>query len=197
LAPLNEEQLVKIRDERKDQIMAAALKVFSRRGVVGTKMSMIKEEAGISHGLLYHYFKSKDELFVTLIQSALDGAQQAMVDMKRQPGSPLEKFRALAVEMLDVGGAPYFQLMHQARTSDGVPEQAKQLIAKYSMDDYIDYLTPLLTEGQKAGEIVPGDPKKLISCFLTVFTGVMMLGSQENGVYPIPDVDMLMRIITK
>lgn len=51
MAPLNEQQLEQIHDERREQIKKAALKVFARHGINGTKMSMIAAEAGISQGL--------------------------------------------------------------------------------------------------------------------------------------------------
>jgi AcrR family transcriptional regulator len=196
LAPLNEEQLHQIRDERKEQIMGAALKVFSRRGITGTKMSMISAEAGISHGLLYHYFKSKDELFTALVQEAMAGASGAMTDVYHLPGSPLDKLRALAKEILDEEGAPYFMLIHQARTSDGVPEQAKQLIEQYSMETFVALLLPLFTEGQKAGEIASGSAEELISSYLSVLSGLIILNTYDPEGYRIPNVDILLRMIT-
>ncbi|MCQ6561282.1 TetR/AcrR family transcriptional regulator [Paenibacillus mendelii] len=197
MAPLNEEQLVQIRDERREQIMAAALKVFSRRGVVGTKMSMIVKEAGISHGLVYHYFKSKEELFVTLVRSAIDGSQDAMLAIKNHPGSAYDKIRMLAEDMLDEQGAPYFQLIYQARTSEGVPEEAKQLIYKYSMGDYIEILAPLFVQGQQEGTIASGEPGEMVASFLTVLTGVIMVAAVEDQQYHIPDIEMLLKLITK
>ncbi|QYR21848.1 TetR/AcrR family transcriptional regulator [Paenibacillus sp. sptzw28] len=196
MAPLNEEQLHQIRDERKEQIMGAALKVFSRRGIIGTKMSMISAEAGISHGLLYHYFKSKDELFTALVREAMAGASAAMIDVYHLPGSPIEKIRALTSEILDEEGAPYFMLIHQARTSDGVPEQAKQLIGQYSMETFVAQLLPLFTEGQKAGEIASGSAEELISSYLSVLSGLMILNTQDQEGYRVPNVDILLRIIT-
>ena len=91
MAPMNEEQLHQIRDERKEQIMRAAIKVFSKRGIFGTKMSMIAGEAGVSHGLLYHYFKSKDELFITLVQWSMDEARHTLSDIYDVPGTLLRK----------------------------------------------------------------------------------------------------------
>ncbi|UUZ83887.1 TetR/AcrR family transcriptional regulator [Paenibacillus sp. P26] len=152
MAPLNDEQLNQIRDERREQIMAAALKVFARRGIIGTKMSMIADAAGISHGLLYHYFKSKEELFTTLVQGAMVESISAMKDIYRLPGSPIEKIRALTADILDEKGAPYFMLIHQARTSDGVPEKVKRLIEEYPMQTFVDHLLPVFEEGQKAGK---------------------------------------------
>ncbi|WP_028610809.1 hypothetical protein [Paenibacillus harenae] len=72
--------------------------------------------------------------FVTLVQAAVDGSRQAMKDVNRKSGTPLERIRMLALDILDQGGAPFFQLMHQARTLDGVPDLAKELINRYDMD---------------------------------------------------------------
>ncbi|WP_308737619.1 TetR/AcrR family transcriptional regulator [Paenibacillus sp. AR247] len=160
MAPLNEEQLHQIRDERKEQIKAAALQVFARKGILSAKMSMIAETAGISNGLLYHYFKSKDELFTSLVQEAMAESEAALRSIYDMPGTPLERIKALTAEILNEGGAPYFMLIHQSITSDGVPEQVKQLQQEYSMDSSVDILLPLFKEGQQAGELVEGDPRE-------------------------------------
>jgi len=195
LAPLNDEQLHQIRDERKEQIIAAALKVFARRGIIGTKMSMIAAEAGISHGLLYHYFKSKEELFNTLVQEAMLASQDAIRSLYGLPGTPLDKIRALTEDILDDNGAPYFMLIHQARTSDGVPDKARQLVEQYSMKTFVDQLLPLFKEGQEAGEIAAGQLEDLISSYLSVLSGLMVLNAQEGSGYKKPEIEVLLRIV--
>ncbi|KOY17724.1 TetR/AcrR family transcriptional regulator [Paenibacillus xylanivorans] len=195
MSPLNEEQLQVIRDERKEQIIEAALKIFARRGIIGAKLSMIATEAGISQGLLYHYFKSKDELFILLIQQAIQESIDSMKSVYQLPGSPIEKLRAFT--QLDSEGQLYFMLIHQARTSDGVPEKAKQLIEQYSMESYVvDILEPLFIEGQKAGEFAPGDPRQLVSTYFTVVSALMTLNIHEDEAYQMPEVDLLLRIVT-
>lgn len=196
LPPLNEEQLQQIRDERKEQIIDAALKVFAKRGIIGTKMSMIAVEAGISQGLLYRYFKSKDELFTTLVRGASEEAASEMEKAYQSPGAPTEKIRTFTEHVLDEEGQLYWMLMHQARTSDGVPIESKQLIKQYSMETYVDQLEPLFIEGQKEGEIAAGDPRKMISFFLMVLSGLMTVNIPGDANYQEPDVDMLMRIVT-
>lgn len=47
--------------------MASARRVFARTGYVTLRMSEVAEEAGVSMGALYRYFKSKDDMFLTLI----------------------------------------------------------------------------------------------------------------------------------
>lgn len=195
MSPLNDEQLQHIRDERRAQIMVAALKIFARKGIFGTKLSMIAKEAGISHGLLYHYFNSKDELFIILIEQAIQESIESMKSVYQLPGSPLEKLKAMT--HLDEGGQLYFMLIHQARTSDGVPVKAKQLIEQHSMEsDVVDILEPLFIEGQLAGEFIAGDPRQLISAYFTVVTALMTLNIHEDEAYRMPEVDLLLRMVT-
>ncbi|UKS27086.1 TetR/AcrR family transcriptional regulator [Paenibacillus sp. HWE-109] len=197
MSPLNEEQQHQIRDERKEQIMSAGLKVFARRGIIGTKMSMIAAEAEISHGLLYHYFASKDELFTTLVERAMTASDEAMQSVYDLPGSPIDKIRALTQDMLDEGGTDYFLLIHQARTSEGVPEKVMELMKYYSMDKYVKQLQVLFRQGQEAGELVDGDVDEMISSYLSVLSGLMVLHVQKIGGYQLPRVDMLLRMIAR
>jgi AcrR family transcriptional regulator len=50
--------------EKTDRILSTALKLFVTYGFHGTPTSKIASEAGISNGTLFHYFKTKDELFI-------------------------------------------------------------------------------------------------------------------------------------
>lgn len=55
-----------VRDSRKNQILDAALTVYIRYGYHGTDMDAVAKEAGLAKGLLYYYFKTKQELFMAL-----------------------------------------------------------------------------------------------------------------------------------
>ncbi|MFB5673807.1 hypothetical protein ACE3NQ_20230 [Paenibacillus terreus] len=90
--------------------------------------------------------------------------------------------------ILDEDGEPYFMLIHQARTADGVPEKVKELLEKYSMEIFVEQMRPLFIEGQRAGEIAADDPDELIACYLSVLNGLMILNVQELGGYQVPQV---------
>lgn len=55
-------------EERRSQILAAAVRVFARSGYHGSRVGDIAEEAGVAHGLLYHYFSSKEEVLQTVFR---------------------------------------------------------------------------------------------------------------------------------
>jgi len=55
-------------EERRRQILAAAVRVFARSGYHGSRVGDIAGEAGVAHGLLYHYFSSKEEVLQTVFR---------------------------------------------------------------------------------------------------------------------------------
>jgi AcrR family transcriptional regulator len=112
--PRTEKQNQQIRDERQEQILQAALKVFARRGMMAAKIGDIATEARLSHGLVYHYFKSKEEIFTTLVKRAIEGSSLVVQYAKQQSGSPLEKLRwmtRMILESIAGEGAYLFFIM--------------------------------------------------------------------------------------
>lgn len=55
-------------EEKRRLILDAAVRVFARKGYHGSRVGDIAEEAGIAHGLLYHYFSSKEEVLATVFR---------------------------------------------------------------------------------------------------------------------------------
>ncbi|HEX9067280.1 MAG TPA: helix-turn-helix domain-containing protein, partial [Ktedonobacterales bacterium] len=68
--PRTEEANERIRKERKELVFQAAARVFARRGLADTKVADIAAEAGMSHGLAYRYFETKEELFAAVVKRA-------------------------------------------------------------------------------------------------------------------------------
>lgn len=62
MSPLTKEQFEAKREESKTKIIAVALQLFSKKGFENTSIIDIAKATGISKGLTYNYFKSKDEL---------------------------------------------------------------------------------------------------------------------------------------
>jgi len=62
MAPRKPEKFAEMREKSRNHIIAKATEVFAEYGYYKTSVAMIAESAGISKGLIYNYFKSKDEL---------------------------------------------------------------------------------------------------------------------------------------
>ncbi len=74
MSPRTKEQFETIREGRREQIMQVALELFASEGIQ-TPISKIAKEAGISKGLMYNYFKSKEEL---LHEVAISGIREIL-----------------------------------------------------------------------------------------------------------------------
>lgn len=72
MCPRSEQQFEEIREERKTQIKRVALEIISEEGFENASISKIAERAEISKGLLYNYFKSKEEMIREIILEGLN-----------------------------------------------------------------------------------------------------------------------------
>ena len=67
--PKSKQQLSKLKEERRIDIINAALKVFCKNGYDGTTINDIVKKAKCSHGLFYHYFENKKAIFNAVMES--------------------------------------------------------------------------------------------------------------------------------
>lgn len=72
--PRSEKDNKEIRAHRRAEILAAATSVFATKGVARTKVSDIATAANLSHGLLYHYFPSKEAIFEAIAEAMIERA---------------------------------------------------------------------------------------------------------------------------
>ncbi|MCD4665178.1 MAG: TetR/AcrR family transcriptional regulator [Bacteroidales bacterium] len=77
MSPRTEIQFEEIRESRRKQIMDVALELFADNGYAHTSISQIATKAKISKGLMYNYFKSKDDLLLNIF----DDGMRAMFDL--------------------------------------------------------------------------------------------------------------------
>ena len=94
--------------DKRRQILDAAIRVFARQGFHACRVSDIADEAGVAYGLVYHYFKSKDqvlnELFVerwSLLLSAIEevdnqpiGAARSSMRSRNSSSTPTDMTRS-------------------------------------------------------------------------------------------------------
>jgi AcrR family transcriptional regulator len=85
------------RESRREQILVAAWKCFSRNGFHSTSMADVIREAGLSAGAVYLYFRSKDEIIVAVGTQVFGGIQGRLTEFARRepPPAPAEIARFL------------------------------------------------------------------------------------------------------
>jgi AcrR family transcriptional regulator len=194
MSPLDARQLGQIRDARRDQIKSAALVVFARRGLAGTKMGMIAEEAKVSHGLFYRYFRSKEELYAVLVEELLEEAARELAQLEQLRGTPAAQLELLTANMLDARHRTSFRFIHHARTSEKAPKKVKQALERASPMALVEQLVPLFRRGQRSGELVAGDPRRLLAWYFTVIQS-LLIADHVDEAHGHPSAAMLMRMI--
>ncbi|HEY1367291.1 MAG TPA: TetR/AcrR family transcriptional regulator [Gaiellaceae bacterium] len=85
---------------KRELILAAAVRVFARKGFHTCRVGDIAEEAGVAHGLLYHYFASKDELLETIFRETWSELLAAIRDVEASGEPATEQLRQVAAILL-------------------------------------------------------------------------------------------------
>jgi AcrR family transcriptional regulator len=87
--------------DKRRQILDAAIGVFARQGFHATRVSDIADEAGVAYGLVYHYFRSKDEVLNELFVERWSLLLAAIEETDRTGDAPRDKLGAVATFIVD------------------------------------------------------------------------------------------------
>ncbi|SMO51842.1 TetR/AcrR family transcriptional regulator [Fodinibius sediminis] len=72
MSPRTPEQNKKIREQTQQKIVDAGFTLFAREGYASTSIAAIARKAGVSKGLIYHYFDSKEAILSTIFDQMID-----------------------------------------------------------------------------------------------------------------------------
>lgn len=191
----NKELNQKIKDERREQILSKALMLFATKGLAATKIADITNAAGISQGLVYHYFNSKDDIFIELIDTGFIRLNEACRWLESQSMRPDEKLVFAIKELLklleqDEDAARYHFLIAQATASESIPEKAKELIKQKNAYPY-ESIERIVKDGQKDGSIKSYDSKELALVFWTTINGLAIYKAVHGKKFTAPDVNII------
>jgi TetR/AcrR family transcriptional regulator, fatty acid metabolism regulator protein len=87
-------------EEKRRLLLDAAVRVFARSGFHDSRVGDITEEAGVAHGLLYHYFTSKDEVLEAVFRDAWGDVLVAFESIEESDESPRERLSHVAAILL-------------------------------------------------------------------------------------------------
>ncbi len=191
----NPEQNEKMRDGRRKQILSSALKLFAVKGLGSTKITDIARDAGMSQGLLYHYFRSKEEIFVELIRHGLQGMNAAARQLEKMPLTPTEKISRAITELLrgmseNEDFARYFLLVAQANFTEAIPDEAKTVIREESEVPY-EVMSRIMRAGQLDGSIKNHKPEDLAILFWVLIKGFALHKAARGAQFVLPDTRIL------
>lgn len=86
---------------KEDVILDAALRVIKKKGFHKARMADIAREARISYGLVYHYYKTKEDLFETILERWWGGLFSLMTETRAAGEEVQEKLKRIILFLLD------------------------------------------------------------------------------------------------
>ncbi len=146
-----------IRDTRREEIIAAARDLFSRKGYHGTTIPDIAHAAGISTGLIYYIFPSKEDILLTCCEAAA-AIHLGLFKRTRDITDPLKRFDIIVRELytlLDKGSKLLIIMYRDISTLR--PETRRRILDMVNELD--DQFVALFEEGQRAGVFAPHIPE--------------------------------------
>ncbi len=168
------------RPDKRALILDAAVKVFAEKGYHGSRVSDIASEAGIAYGLVYHYFKNKEEILATIFEERWTGFIEAVEAIGASSTSTEDKLVSVAALMLNA---------YRVR-----PEWVKVLVLEIQRSSrfaepgqlravgrLFEALARILRTGQERGEL-RGDLDPRIACYVLVGALDIVITSLVLGV---------------
>jgi len=176
--PRNKTISEQMRAQTREKILTTARRLFAGRGYFNCKISDIAREAGMSQGILYWYFASKEELLKSVLADGFETLGQLTESAASRSGTSREKLTALLDDYIAFGRqkgeftAVFISIMGHG----GLP-----LLAKLGFDTtqigmhYHQALSTILAQGQAEGVVLADiDPNLLAMFFFSLFNGLMI-----------------------
>jgi TetR/AcrR family transcriptional regulator, fatty acid metabolism regulator protein len=155
-----------MRDSAKpQQIIDAAIRVFARTGFYNSRVSDIAREAGIASGTIYLYFRTKDEILVTLFREKMAqwvALVRREVGTERGAEAKIRKLVALHFAVLE--GDPDLAEVVQVELRQG--QKFFRGASAHEVSAYFDLIGSVLQEGIAAGQIRADLPVKIATKML-------------------------------
>jgi TetR/AcrR family transcriptional regulator len=147
------------RANSRQAILLAAERIFARAGLEGARTGAIAAEAGVNKALLYYYFKSKDALYLAILEHHMKEFNRAAVEVLRGDTPARAKMLAYVAMHFDfVSARPFFtRLFPRLLVSEG---SFLERLAKKYMLPVIGELIRVIEQGVRTREFRPVDAEQ-------------------------------------
>ena len=138
------------RGDKRDRLLAAATRVFARHGFFGAQVADVAKAAGVAAGTVYLYFRSKDDLLVSIFErtmaSAIEEARGALAGIT----DPEDRLRLIAkLHLARLGADRDLAVVFQVEL-----RQTTKFMAQFSttgLRDYLGLIRDAISDGQRQG----------------------------------------------
>lgn len=177
--PRTEEQFGEIRDQKINLIMHTALELFADEGYYPTSISRIAQKAGISKGLMYNYFESKEDLILAIIGKGVNTLTESL-DPNRDGFLTEQEFEFHVNENFRIlqENTGYWKLYFATMMQ---PAVFKLVAARYS--DFVPPLKGIVESYFKRKQVA--DPEAEAAYFDALLDGIFLNYVMDPGGFPL------------
>jgi TetR/AcrR family fatty acid metabolism transcriptional regulator len=137
-------------EEKRRQILEAAVRAFARKGYHACRVGEIAEEAGVAYGLVYHYFGSKEEVLQTIFRDTWRQMLARIAELEAENDPASEQVRKVTALLLRTWRRDRDLVRVLVREVTRSPEQLQQQIDE--IGHAYEALERIIRRGQKTGE---------------------------------------------
>ena len=146
--------------DKPQQIIDAAVRVFARNGYYNSRVSDIAREAGIASGTIYLYFRTKDEILVTLFREKMAAfVAHVRAEIAREPDAVSKIRRLVARHFAVLEDDPDVAEVVQVELRQG--HKFFRGASAHEVSAYFDLITSVLEEGVASGRLRRDLPVKV------------------------------------
>ena len=163
--------------QTRERLLAAAERVFLRRGLLGSSVEEISAEAGFTRGAFYSNFESKDQLFVELLQDRVYSRyRQALEEHPAAGATPRERLRRGIEKARDMQddeqGRWLFRLWLECLTQAARDEEFRKLAAGFWSGNRAAMAAQGTAEYEELGREPPLPPEQLATAMIALDIGL-------------------------
>ncbi|ATB34044.1 TetR/AcrR family transcriptional regulator [Melittangium boletus] len=195
MSPRPAARVEQLREERRRDVLSAARGVFARKGFVAAKISDIASAAGISHGLVHHYFPSKEALFAAVIEESVQGWEALIARARAMPITAWERLVYVCSIMGEssVVASEHLLIIVHASTGDDAPQTVREALDRLERL-VCEPLSALIEEAQRTGEAAAGPPGELARAWMAVTQGLAISQALHPG-RARPPIELVLRLL--
>ena len=195
--PRTEEANQRIREEQRAKILDAAWQAFAKKGAAAT-MAEVAAEAGVSYGLVYRYFPSKEAIFKALVEQMLQSGVLRVQRLLNQSGTPGERLTFLITKILEARRerSEIFLLFQHVMNDETMSEDVRKRLQERGQA-YYDGMRQFIVEAQATGEVAAGDPDQLVVAIMAYLDGISRFAAREPKMLKehFPDPEIVLRML--
>ena len=191
MAPRTEEQFEKIREKSRNLIINTAMELFAHYGYHSTTIDKIAKKAGISKGLIYNYYKSKDELLESVFMQGFNFFDE-ISKISQTDISAYEKLQLLLKNYTKSlqENLPFWKLYQNVISQPYISQRLNKF-----KEYYESVFSPLLMsilQGIFGDEITENDLVIEVMIFAAFLDGIAFDYVVMEGKYPLDEISKIL-----